>query len=92
MFKEIKQIQYKQKYQMNMKKLFLALIGFAFFTSCEQAQGRLTDVAKEIAKDEFKNQTGIDFDSTKSRIDTLNVENELKREAQKRLNEEINSL
>ena len=75
-----------------MKKLFLALIGFAFITSCEQAQGRLTDVAKEIAKDEFKNRTGIDFDSTTSRLDTLNVEHELKREAKERLNEQINSL
>jgi hypothetical protein len=74
-----------------MNKLFLALIGFALFTSCEQAQGRLTDVAKDIAKDEFKNQTGFDFDSTKSRIDTLNVENELKREAKERINEKINS-
>ena len=75
-----------------MNKLFLALIGFALFTSCEQAQGRLTDVAKDIAKDEFKNQTGIDFDSTKSRIDTLNAENELKREAKERIKEKINSL
>ena len=75
-----------------MKKLFLALIAFAFFTSCEQAQGRLTDVAKDIAKEEFKNQTGIDFDSTASRIDTFNVESELKREAKERLNEKINSL
>jgi hypothetical protein len=74
-----------------MNKLFLALIGFAVFTSCEQAQGRLTETAKEIAKDEFKNQTGFDFDSAKSRIDTLNVETELKREAKERINEKINS-
>lgn len=74
-----------------MNKLFLALIVFALFTSCEQAQGKLTDVAKDIAKDEFKNQTGFDFDSTTSRIDTLNVENELKREAKERINEKINS-
>ena len=70
-----------------MNKLFLGLMGFALFTSCEQAQGRLTDVAK----DEFKNQTGVDFDSTKSRIDTFNVETELKREAKERINEKINS-
>ncbi|MGV3639423.1 MAG: hypothetical protein ACO1NZ_02820 [Adhaeribacter sp.] len=70
-----------------MNKLFLALIGFALLTSCEQAQGRLTD----IAKDEFKNQTGLDFDSIKSRVDTFNVENELKREAKERINEKVNS-
>lgn len=74
-----------------MNKLFLALFGLALFTSCEQAQGRLTEVAKDIAKDEFKNQTGLDFDSAASRIDTLNVENELKREAKERINEKINS-
>jgi hypothetical protein len=74
-----------------MNKLFLILIGLALFTSCEQAQGRLTDVAKDIVKDEFKNQTGFDFDSTKSRIDTLNVENELKRKAKESINEKINS-
>jgi hypothetical protein len=74
-----------------MDKLFLALIGLALFASCEQAQGRLTDVAKDIAKDEFRNQTGLDYDSAKSRIDTLNVENELKREAKERINEKINS-
>ncbi|OKL39592.1 hypothetical protein [Pontibacter flavimaris] len=75
-----------------MKKLFLALIAFAFFTSCEQAQGRLTDVAKDIAKEEFKNHTGFDFDSTKSRIDTLNVEGELKRAAKDRLREELDAM
>ncbi|MGV3504509.1 MAG: hypothetical protein ACO1O1_12445 [Adhaeribacter sp.] len=74
-----------------MNKLFLALVGLTLFASCEQAQGRLTDVAKDIVKDEFKNQTGLDFDSTASRIDTLNVENELKREAKERINEQINS-
>jgi hypothetical protein len=71
-----------------MNKLFLALIGCALFTSCEQAQGRLTD----IAKDEFKNQTGLDYDSTKSRVDTFSVEAELKREAKQKINEKINSL
>lgn len=75
-----------------MRKLFLAVIGLAIFTSCEQAQGRLTDVAKDIAKEEFKNHTGIDFDSTKARIDTLSLENEIRREAKDRLIDEINAM
>lgn len=75
-----------------MRKLFLAVIGLAIFTSCEQAQGRLTDVAKDIAKEEFKNHTGFDFDSTKARIDTLSLENEIRREAKDRLIDEINAM
>jgi len=75
-----------------MKKLFLGLMGMALFASCEQAQGRLTDAVEEVAKEEFKYQTGADFDSTKTRLDTLNLENEIRREAKERLIEQINSL